>query len=200
MLIEFNETEHRYIVNGKSLPSVTKILMATGIVWFPENAKRDYYLMRGTYVHEAIRLINTGSLDESTIDDEIKGYVDAYRAFCREVRFEPEMVEYRSAHLAAGYAGTLDCVGKIGGVRAMVDFKSGAVNEKAVRLQTAAYALMDGVPAVSARYGLELKKDGTYKLSKPYTEHRRDQADFLMAVGVYWMQSARIDNGKVVMA
>ena len=200
MDVQFNEERHEYSVNGKILKSVTQIMEALGITWFPENAKRDYYLLRGGYVHEAIRLINHGVLDDESVDDAIKGYVEAYHKFVKEVSFRPEMIEYRSANLASGYAGTLDCVGELAGTRVLVDFKSGGVNEKSVRLQTAAYMLMDGISGISARYGLSLKADGTYRLSKAYTEHSKDKNNWLAAVVAYSLQTVRIKEGKVVQA
>jgi len=60
------------------------------------------------------------------------------------------------------------------GANVLLDIKTGPI-AKWVSLQTAAYAeLFRNEITVSARYGLELKEDGKYSLTKPYMDQAGD--------------------------
>lgn len=170
--LTFNEEAHAYKLDGRPIPSVTTILQAAGLIdyRFVKKEDREFYLTRGRFVHTATELLDHKDLDYNSLDPVIKPYVDGYRKFKCDTGFIPEMIEFQSYNASLWYAGTLDRVGMLNGNRVIVDFKSGTV-AKWVAIQTiGGYAQMEGVGVVSAGYGLELKADGTYRLSEPFTD------------------------------
>ena len=91
------------------LHSVTDILASEGFIdktWYDEWSRT-----RGSYVHLACNLDNTGELDEETIDPEIMPFLLAWRKFKRESGFVVEQSEVPMANLHYMYAGTPDCIG-----------------------------------------------------------------------------------------
>jgi len=91
------------------LYSVTEILTAEGFIdktWYDEWSRT-----RGEYVHLACHLDDIGELDESTVDETIMPYLEAWRKFKRESGFVVEQSEKPMANLHYMYAGTPDCIG-----------------------------------------------------------------------------------------
>ena len=170
--LTFDEEAHAYKLDGRPIPSVTTILQAAGLIdyRFMNPSDREFYLTRGKYVHFATQLLDENDLDYGALDPDIRGYLDGYIKFKKDTGFVPEMIEFQSYNDTLWYSGTLDRVGMLNGNRVIVDFKSGTV-AKWVAIQTiGGYAQMEGVGIVSAGYGLELKADGTYRLSEPFTD------------------------------
>jgi len=170
--LTFDEEAHAYKLDGRPIPSVTTILQAAGLIdyRFMNPSDREFYLTRGKYVHFATQLLDENDLDYGALDPDIRGYLDGYIKFKKDTGFVPEMIEFQSYNDTLWYSGTLDRVGMLNGNRVIVDFKSGTV-AKWVAIQTiGGYAQMEGVGTVTAGYGLELKSDGTYNLSEPFTD------------------------------
>ena len=175
-MLTFEDKTHTYRWNGEVVKSVSKILKQSGEVNYDyiSDDEREYVLTRGKYVHLATELLDRDELDEDALKGTIKPYLEAYKLFKKRTGFKPLLIEYRGYHQKLKYAGTLDRVGLMNGKLVLIDFKSGVV-AKWVRLQTAAYeAFLPPDFAVTARHGLQLKKDGTYKLSRAWT----DPSDF----------------------
>jgi len=182
--LSFDEDKHAYRLDGRPIPSVTTILQSAGIVdyRFVKKEDREFYLTRGSYIHTATQYLDEGDLNLEDLDPEIRGYVEGYVKFKKDTGFTPTMIEFRSFNASLWYAGTLDRVGMLNGNRVIVDFKSGTV-AKWVELQTlGGYAQMTGVGPVTAGYGLELKADGTYNLSEPFTHFTEAARVFSAAV------------------
>jgi hypothetical protein len=167
--LELDPATHRYTYAGQRVGGVTEILQALGIVdarWFTDEGR-----LRGTAVHLAIQLHLEGTLDPSTVDPRIRGYVDAALDFLQVAGIRPGMemlIERRVFHPILRYAGTLDLVVRAFGIQTLIDWKTGEVG--AVALSTAAYldALRAEVGpgsllAPRRRMVVQLREDGTYR-------------------------------------
>ena len=179
--IVFQEEGHIYTVDGKSIPSVTTILKACGLIdttWFTEGATT-----RGTYVHQATELLDRDDLDESSLDPVLTPYVDAYRRFKQETGFVIDDIEKRVHNATYGYAGTLDRTGTFIGdkTKSIIDIKTGQP-AKWHGVQLAAYALCFGSEVLN-RYGLYLSNTGSYKLER--FKDRQDANIWLACLTLY---------------
>lgn len=107
--VDFIEEGHRYTLGGVPLESVTGILVAEGFI--DTAFYTDYGRERGSFVHLARHLDDTGELDESTIDTVIAPYLEAWRRFKRESGFVIEQSEVPMASKTYLYAGKPDVTG-----------------------------------------------------------------------------------------
>lgn len=154
--VEYEDDGHRYTLNGLLLPSVTGILLAEGFIdttWYTEEART-----RGSYVHKARHLDDTGELDESTIDPVIAPYLEAWRRFKRETGFVVEESEVPKAQSSYLYAGTPD----VNGHFPKPEIHKGQIIKRAA---------------------VELHDNGTYKLI-PFTD-RQDANVWLSVLAVH---------------
>lgn len=169
----FDAETHTYRHAGRRCPSVTQIIQAAGLgVDFaavpPEvlNRKREI----GVLVHQACQYVDEGDLDDGSLAPEIRPYVDAYRRFLTDTGFESHGTERIMLHRGLGYAGTPDVWGELYGQRAELDRKTVyTVSVPVVAVQMAGYAplIRENEPTWkpgAARYALQLKRDGSYKL------------------------------------
>jgi hypothetical protein len=177
--------DHVYTLpSGQHPVSVTQVLSGVGIIdstWFTAHAA-----LRGTYVHKACELYDLGKLDLNTVDTIIEPYVSAYIQFRHDTGFVPELIEASGYNSMYDYAGTLDRAGKMNGANTLIDLKSGSL-PKWVRWQTAAYQHLDCVPLEfkgCIRYGLQLRQEGTYRLTEGMTG-RNDWAEFVSMLTTY---------------
>jgi hypothetical protein len=161
----FDEPTHTYTIGGAPVPSVTQILEPlsnfAGIPRDVLDAKRAL----GQRVHLACQLDDEDDLDEDSIDQDIAGYLVAWRRFLREQRAVVIENERRVWSDVAGfkYAGTLDNVVSMHGRRWLIDKKTSISTPHSAGPQTAAYfdALRD--PSVTGRAAVLLRPEGTYK-------------------------------------
>lgn len=171
---------HRYWLNGQRVPGVTEILDGLGFIdtrWFTEESRR-----RGTAVHAAVHYYLEGDLHWPSVDERIKGYVEAAIAFLDDSKFEAVEVEKRVLHQGAPvYAGTLDVVGRFAGVECVADWKSGAFSV-VTGLQIAAYDLALGGKR-RRRIGVQIRDNGKYR--KTDFDDRRDYQRFQAAADLY---------------
>lgn len=196
MNLVFDEASHRYTLDGKPLPSVTKIIHS---VLNPNAAFAPGSAERGKAVHLACQLHDEDDLDETSLSPKIAGYLEGWKAFLAEfgcVVHKIEMPVYSTVYL---YAGTLDRIvsfpdnDKTG--LAVLDIKSGVVTPE-TGLQTAAYALayheMTGI-LPTKRMAIHLKEDGGYR-AQAY-DNREDYNDFLSCLRVFrWRQRHKGDD------
>lgn len=175
-MIRFDPTEHAYYLEDRRLPNVTSILEPLCEYAGVPKSILDAAALRGQHVHEACEMYLWGTLDEESLDDDYKPYLDAFKLFLSETNFVPEHTEERVYHKTLMYAGTMDLGGILPGrapKRALIDIKTTFKLMATVGPQTAAYqeawnSTHDKPEQYPHRYGLQLKKDGKYKLL-PYT-------------------------------
>ncbi len=186
MSLTFDPASHTYTKDGRVLPSVTQILQASGIVdttWFTEEAA-----WRGSVVHECCQLDDEGDLDESTVPEEAKGYLDAWRLFKAQVPMNFISIEQP---LCSGlYAGTPDRDAEW----AVVDIKTGAILPW-VGLQLAAYTELLATNRDAAfrfqRYAVRLGKDGRYNVQHfAVRDYRNDLGIFRAALSIYYWRNS----------
>ena len=160
-MLEFNKERHEYKLDGVILPSVTQVIKSAGLV--DDTFYDDYSCQRGSAVHLATALYDEGTLDESTVADEIKGYLVGWVKFLKESKFKPEAIEKRLSHQIYSYAGTIDRIGLLNGRQVICDIKTGALMPT-VGVQLAAYKNL--TEADNNTYAIKLNTDGTYALKK----------------------------------
>ncbi len=189
MTLKFDPASHTYTKDGRVLPSVTQILQASGIIdttWFTEEAA-----WRGSVVHECCQLDDEGDLDEGTVPEEAKGYLDAWRLFKAQVPMNFIAIEQP---LCSGlYAGTPDRDAEW----AVVDIKTGAILPW-VGLQLAAYVDLVrangpdvGGPRSFDRYAVRLGKDGRYNVQHfAVRDYRNDLGIFRAALSIYYWRNS----------
>jgi len=183
----FDPALHRYSMGGRVLPSVTAILRVAGLVdatWFTDDARE-----RGSYVHLASQYIAEGDgVDMASIEPELAGYVAAYSTYEAEHHPRWTHIEHPVASRVYGYAGTVDRVGVLCGVDAVLDIKTGG-RVAATRLQLAAYAqaMREETGKLYRRYALYLSATGGYRLEDLDREPHLYQLDlnaFLSALTI----------------
>lgn len=175
--IAFFEDEHKYLVDGQEVPSVTDILKPLHRSYGKVNSSvLDYAARRGTATHEALEQIDLGG--EPDVVPEIVPYIRAYeewKSIYRPTWTGVEQIVYSDFN---GYIGTLDRVGVLNDRElAIVDLKTSQPTKEAltsVCVQTAAYEIAycedpKSIPlrkkygASLRRYGLFLKSDGSFR-------------------------------------
>jgi len=192
LMLTFTAETHEYRINGRLVPSVTRILESVGLIDYSHIPWqiRQMALERGRAVHEAIALDLAGDLDEESAEEiGILGYVLAARdARAALGILVPTAVEERVFHPKLDYAGTLDL--RDGNI--MLDWKTNQADYW-VRFQLAAYAAClagagDGrwAGASVRRICVELHDDATYRLYEiPAAGWLEDWQTFLAALRVY---------------
>jgi hypothetical protein len=165
----FDASSHRYTIAGKPVVNVTAVLRDL----LPSWSASDWHLQRGQAVHAAAAMVGRGQ--QFTHDLRIAGQVEAARKFYREVKPEILAIEKQVYATRYLYAGTLDLQCRIAGRLAIADFKSSLT--PTVPIQCAAYALAEHEADLGLWWGvgIELRDDGTYRMSemerlKPYSQ------------------------------
>ena len=160
--IEFDEARHEYRVNGRVTPSVTQVLKAVGLLADYDNLD-PFYAERGHAVHAACEFDDKGTLDEESVDEEVAGFLAAWRALKKESGLV--VVEIETVVTGPGYAGRVDRVVEIKGRRGVLDIKTG---QPAAwhQLQTAAYAMALFRESSCPRWAAYLKQDGTFRIDE----------------------------------
>lgn len=165
----------RYWLGDQSYKSVTGILGEVGIrpdFSYVPKPILDHAIARGIAVHHATHLIDRDTLDESTVDPQISGFVDAYRRFRRECSVQ---IIAREGKLISplGFGLRPDIIAWVLTSRAVVDLKTAQNLGKCTGPQTAGYLIgwNSSFPKqiVENRYGLRLQSNGYYKLI-PYED------------------------------
>ena len=192
--LTFDEAHHHYFLDGRPIANVTTILDDVGLKVFPDwITDREWYAQRGKMVHKACDLLDAGILKESSLDERIVGYVEAYKKAKAELNFTVIESELRVVNESYWYAGTLDkYVVLADNTPAIIDLKSGAPNS-GDRYQTAGYSYAFGSYATTKRFCLYLKEDGVFRHSRDFKEH--DDLDditvFQSACNVYHAKYGR---------
>jgi hypothetical protein len=165
----FREEDHSYWLDGVRLPSVTKILEPledfSGIPAHILKKAGDY----GSAVHLMQKLYFEDDLDETTLDDGLRGPLEALMKWERDYHHlftVRPIVERQLYHPKFKYAGTPDIVFP----EDDIDTKTRKFNKVRDPLQLAGYGDMIRVhhyPEVKKRrpWVLELCHDGTYKFT-----------------------------------
>lgn len=156
----FYPDTHTYFIAGRKVPSVTQVL---GDI-LPSWKASEWYLQRGRAVHACAAMIGRGKNFKH--DPQLSGQVAACRRFFSEVKPRASRIEEQLFSEKYQYAGTVDMVCGIGGKVVVLDYK--ATLTESLPIQCAAYALAIGTANDMWGVGVELRDDGTYKMSTMY--------------------------------
>jgi hypothetical protein len=199
MSLTFDPEKHEYRVDGRVVPGVTKVL-APLYSWGhikPEVLQAKQEL--GKAVHFAVHLDKRGCLDESSVDPQIAGYLDAYRKFRHEKKPRSLLNEQQFAHPVRGYAGTLDDVSLFDDALWFIDWKATVALYPQTGVQLAAYRelvrvseWLAGMPELrrlpQCRCALQLKPNGKYQLES--FQDPGDLATFIGLLAIYHWRNA----------
>ncbi len=186
--LQFDPIDHRYTLNGVHIPNVTSVLEDVGIVDFSMVPREiiEAAQARGTAVHHATHLYDLGTLNEDTLGEVVRPYLEGWKKFRAETGVMLLSREQMVFSQMYRFAGTLDAVAILFGKPGILDIKTGANCGAAV--QTAAYELAYNEPLKAkdrtrARWTLQLKDTGEYSV----IEHtsKLDKSIFLSALSVY---------------
>jgi hypothetical protein len=179
--LAFDEPTHIYRYKGVWVPSITGIVPSDYSHVPPHHLERAR--IRGQKAHKACEDYDLGTIDWSKLQDDIATRLAAWIKAINdyEIEFEPEDIERRLYHPVHRYAGTGDrprawikppnqkrrlAVLEIKTIAAMdrKDDDLGPVNLQTAGQQCAEnYRARElGIPEVGDRWGIQLKKDGSY--------------------------------------
>lgn len=193
-VIACDDNQRVLTVDGKIYPHITEVLedlrLSADFSFVPD---LEWYAARGHAVHLGCKLINQGVLNESSVAEEIRGYLGAYRNWLKTSGFIHQFSELPLFSQKHQFVGTLDLVGSLpdrGHV--IIDIKTSASIDPAVELQTGAQEILwddtfAGADPIAARYVLQLKRDSTFRLKD--VSHV-DKNLFLVALALWrWQQT-----------
>lgn len=166
-MLTFDAASHTYRWNGVIVPSVTQCLKTAGVIDYsmiPQDILQRAAI-RGTAVHKACELWDLDTLDESTLDAEIGGYLEGWKAFIRDTGWSNARIEHRVYQPQHKYAGTFDRTGLLQGGLVCLDIKTGILLD-GHRNQLAAYTMTQPMPRRYRRIALQLTKEGRYKIAE----------------------------------
>ena len=144
MNLKFEKETHQYFCDNIKCVSVTTVLQELGFIdlsGIPQDVL-DYAALRGTYTHKAIELYLQGKLNEDTLDSAIQPYFQGFKKFASKHELKPIHLEKMFAIKHLLLAGTVDFIGTVDGVKALIDWKTSSVVTKAAALQTGGYLLL----------------------------------------------------------
>ncbi len=187
-MVEFNERQHEYRVDGVRVPSVTQIIQEIFLINFfglsPEIIQHKANV--GRLAHLATELYDQNDLDMETVDTALIPYLNGWVKFRQDTGFEPQEIELIAAHSVYSFAGRIDRVGIIGNDKVLLDIKTGVV-KKTDCLQTAGYQILydEGKKVgdkIKKRMAVYLRGDGTYQVV-PHTD-KTDANVFLSCLSI----------------
>lgn len=170
MVLQFDEVRHQYLLDGKPVPSVTKVI---------SNVSEDMMLnnsfikagVRGTAVHKLCEMINNGEkVNIEQIPEDIDRYLQGYLLFCKQEKYTIIESEMRLASSKYRFAGTMDILAtNPKGKLAIMDIKTSAIVSPTTALQLAAYEqcykeMSDLKSTKMDRVCIWLTGDGGYQL------------------------------------
>ena len=87
--------DHRYLLDGKQIDGLTSTIAEAGLM---SNYGSDWHMDKGTAVHLATELWDKGTLDESTVDPQIQGYLESWKQFRKDQNYTPLHIEFQIYH------------------------------------------------------------------------------------------------------
>ncbi len=195
--LQFDAASHTYTVDGQSLPSITTVIEACGLVDYSMLSQEDlaFYQDRGTALHNATWYSDEGDLNAGTMDPEVKPRLQAWLKFRRDLPFQTLMIEKRMYDPIYGFAGTPDRVVEFpDGRRGVIELKTGAI-QKAAALQTAAQVKLvrEKNETTLRRLAVHLKADGEYSCREFHVrDYPADLSIFLCCLNLYKWKKANL--------
>ena len=162
----FEPQTHTYRLDGMVIPSVTQIMKPLSDAEYSaiDPAVLDNAARRGTAVHAACELY--GLYGVADVQPEYQGYIDAFLKWVDQLKPTFIYTERAIWHKQLLYAGTLDLVAEIGGIKMLVDYKTTSqINDMLTKVQLEAYrrALETHGIEVEGKAILQLRPNGTFE-------------------------------------
>ena len=126
--LTFDSEKHEYKLGDEEVPSVSRILQASGINQDYSNLNA-YYAKRGNRIHNLIRWELQQGLDSSKVDPEIRGWLIRFKRFAGLAQLKPKLLEKALYCPVYGYAGTIDFFGEAFGHDWLLDWKRPGFDE-----------------------------------------------------------------------
>lgn len=168
-ILKFYDEKHIYELDGEQIPSVSELSRFASREIYGDIAQYtlDHAADRGSKVHKQCELLD--KYGEFECSSDIAPYIRAYIKFLEDYKPEWVAIEKPLACKDAGFAGTLDRVGKVKDKgNAIVDIKSSSVVQKVLaNIQLNGYKILwenNENPEIDTLLILHLRKDETYKL------------------------------------
>lgn len=186
-MLVFNEENHTYTLDGELIPSATTVIGKCGLNDFSHihPVKLAQLAERGTMVHKITEMYDDGILDESTVDPELSGYLDAWKSLKKDFKFEIVHNEQKMYNRNYMYAGTVDRIIMVDGCLRPLDIKTGDY-KLTHDLQLAGYSYLDSDGINMSKdhgYVACIKGDGKWKIHK--TDIAPGWRDFMSVLNVY---------------
>jgi len=188
---------HTYYYDGRRVPGVTTSLTAAGLIDYsgiPQHVL-DRAAERGSAVHRALEFFDAGTLDRSTVSDELEPYLQAYERFRADTGFFPVLSERSRYHPLRRYAGTFDRTGTIGDELILLDFKTVCEVQEGHMMQLAGYLHFFPSPRRFRPIALQLRPDAKYRVHEMRPCHFDQYSSVFFAA--ITMAHARIAQGRV---
>jgi hypothetical protein len=99
------DENHIYHLDGRQIDGLTSTLAEAGLMG---NFGTEWHLTKGTAVHLATELWDKGTLDESTVDPQIAGYLESWKRFRDEQNYIPTHIEFKVVNPILQVATTID--------------------------------------------------------------------------------------------
>lgn len=188
--LKFDAESHTYWLDGARIPSVTqvlKVLAGDQFAAVPKDVLANAAAL-GTAVHRAIELDINKELDDASLHDSVRPYLDMWRDWCAMTGFKPELSEQQVYSRRLWFAGTVDVIGRFkNGVQAIIDIKRCALMPASVGPQTAGYAVAFSECLgceKPLRYALQFPKNAKHPRLEQF-QGFNDERSFLAALTVY---------------
>lgn len=152
----------RYPQFPAGTPSVTEIIKASGLMgWTPDD---QYFLDRGSFVHEAIAMYLKDRLDESSLAEGIKPFVESAILWIQASGYKAEHVELPLYDPILKFCGKPDTV-------PLLDWKnSGKCAWQLVQISAYQYLLkVNDIKASHVPMSVHLSSTGKIAKVQPYT-------------------------------
>lgn len=188
----FDDQSHKYLVNGEVWPSISFLLQEFGII--DTTYFKAIHAEKGHAVHRATYYFDDSDLDESTLDDETRAKLEGWKKFKSECNFKP-MIKLREKPMIISsikIGVTPDAPGIMGDKPSIIEIKSGQVNLKAVRIQTASQqmAVHENFHLFCPnRFVVQLFPGGYKLIELDIADGANDRAVVAALAAIYWYRT-----------
>ena len=180
--LKFEKETHIYTVNNKTIPSVSEIVQ--DVVGLPYIAD-EWYLQRGNAIHKALALYLQGKLNENSVDERIRQYVENGKKAIKDLSLVPTLVEVSLYHKTLNFAGTPDLLSDT----ILVDYKTNHSGNTPIQLGGYILLLEDNKMNVKKAYEISLEGQ-TYSLVEYKVS--RCKSLFISVLNIYnWKKERR---------
>jgi len=135
--LTFQEEGHLYSLDGKPIPSVSKILYSQGRPFYARNTAA---MDRGSRAHAATEMMDTIGMGPFDFDVDLIPYLTGWQQFIDQTGAKVLEVEQRVYSETLWFAGTFDRIIELFGHVCLIDIKTGG-KQKTHPVQLAAYAV-----------------------------------------------------------